>query len=106
MRRRSRRESLLIYFGVASPTTRDGCCRAVTRAVCPPLTIVEPGSHPPNCSISFHLVNSWRAPRVLALLSVFLSPLENHLCSSLGIQPCGSDSYREAAHGQQTPLER
>ena len=26
--------------------------------VCPTLTIVEPGSHPPNDSISFHLVNS------------------------------------------------
>ena len=46
-----------------------GCCRAVARAVCPSLTIVEPGSHPPNSSISFHLVNS--PMRVLALLSGF-----------------------------------
>src|SRR5262249_41563185 len=42
-------------FGSA---TRSDFCRAVARSVCSPLTIVEPGSHPPNVSISFHLVNS------------------------------------------------
>ena len=52
-----------------------GCCRAVTRAVCPSLTIVEPGSHPPNSSISFHLVNS--PMRVLALLSGFYFVIDN-----------------------------
>ncbi len=54
---------------LTSPTGA-GICRAVTRAVCPTLTIVEPGSHPPKISISFHLViwsrmlQTWRYSRL------------------------------------------
>ena len=63
------RESLgMLLWSLDAPPLETVYCRAVTRSVCPPLTIVAPGSHPPNRSISFHLVNSHQ--RVLALLSV------------------------------------
>src|SRR5215469_4185272 len=58
------RESLKEDRNVGSATGSD-FCRAVARAVCSPLTIVEPGSHPPNISISFR-------PRQLTKVSLAL----------------------------------